>query len=35
MLANVTQFMPYFYVPVPRGFDIADSDAFVDALNAS
>ncbi|KAI9461498.1 DNA polymerase family B-domain-containing protein [Boletus coccyginus] len=35
VLANVTQFMPYFYVPVPRGFDNADLDAFMDALNNS
>lgn len=35
VLANVTQFMPYFYVPVPRGFDNADLDAFMDALNVS
>ena len=27
--------MPYFYIPVPRGFDIADLDAFIDALNVS
>jgi hypothetical protein len=27
--------MPYFYVPVPRGFDNADLDAFMDALNVS
>ncbi|KAH0836609.1 hypothetical protein J3R83DRAFT_8309 [Lanmaoa asiatica] len=35
VLANVTQFMPYFYVPVPRGFDNADLDAFTDDVNKS
>jgi hypothetical protein len=25
--------MPYFYVPVPRGFDAADLDPLADALN--
>lgn len=27
--------MPYFYIPVPRGFDNSDLDAFMDALNVS
>lgn len=27
--------MPYFYVPVPRGFDDTELDAFMDALNVS
>ncbi|KAN0088533.1 DNA polymerase family B domain containing protein [Tylopilus felleus] len=35
VLANVTGFMPYFYVPVPRGFDDTELDAFMDALNKS
>ncbi|KAF8141671.1 DNA polymerase family B-domain-containing protein [Boletus edulis] len=35
VLANVVQFMPYFYVPVPRGFGNADTDAFMDAVNTS
>lgn len=35
VLANVTQFMPYFYIPVPRGFDNSDVDAFTDAVNVS
>ncbi|KAF9221377.1 hypothetical protein BS17DRAFT_785295 [Gyrodon lividus] len=33
ILANITDFMPYFYIPVPRGFDTSDLDAFADALN--
>ncbi|KIJ20820.1 hypothetical protein PAXINDRAFT_174244 [Paxillus involutus ATCC 200175] len=33
VLANITDFMPYFYVPVPRGFDAADLDPLADALN--
>ncbi|KAF9245286.1 DNA polymerase family B-domain-containing protein [Melanogaster broomeanus] len=35
VLANITDFMPYFYIPVPRGFDNADLNAFADALNQS
>lgn len=35
VLANVTKFMAYFYIPVPRGFDHSDLDAFMDALNVS
>ncbi|KAH7890713.1 DNA polymerase family B-domain-containing protein [Phlebopus sp. FC_14] len=35
VLANVTDFAPYFYIPVPRGFLDSDLDPFVDALNKS
>ncbi|KAF8845184.1 hypothetical protein BDN67DRAFT_962126 [Paxillus ammoniavirescens] len=35
VLANITDFMPYFYVPVPRGFDAADLGPLADALNHS
>ncbi|KIJ65720.1 hypothetical protein HYDPIDRAFT_39637 [Hydnomerulius pinastri MD-312] len=35
VLANVTNFLPYFYIPVPRGFDKSDLDSLADALNNS
>ncbi|KAI5989332.1 DNA polymerase family B-domain-containing protein [Pisolithus albus] len=33
VMANVTNFPPYFYVPVPRGFDASDLGPLMDALN--
>ncbi|KII85833.1 hypothetical protein PLICRDRAFT_144471 [Plicaturopsis crispa FD-325 SS-3] len=33
VLAHVTDFLPYFYVPVPRGFQVDDLDAFMENLN--
>lgn len=35
VLAHVTDFLPYFYVPVPRGFQVDDLDAFMENLNVS
>lgn len=35
VLASVTDFMPYFFVPAPRGFRNEDVDAFVNELNTS
>ena len=32
-MASVTDFMPYFYVPAPRGFRSEDIDSFVNELN--
>lgn len=33
VLAHITGFMPYFYVPVPRGFEDADIPPFMSELN--
>ena len=33
VMASVTDFMPYFYVPAPRGFRSEDIDLFIDELN--
>ncbi|KAF8159802.1 delta DNA polymerase [Crassisporium funariophilum] len=33
VLANITDFLPYFYVPLPRGFTEHDFDAFRLSLN--
>lgn len=33
IMANVTGFPPYFYVPVPRGFDASDLGPLMEALN--
>ncbi|KAH7911043.1 DNA polymerase family B-domain-containing protein [Hygrophoropsis aurantiaca] len=33
VLAHITGFAPYFYVAVPRGFDLGDLNAFADHLN--
>ena len=33
VMASVTDFMPYFYVPAPRGFRSEDIDSFVNELN--
>lgn len=33
VLMHVTQFLPYFYIPVPRGFTNDDVDAFRDHLD--
>ena len=33
VLASVTDFMPYFFVPAPRGFRSEDIDSFVNELN--
>ena len=33
VLASVTDFMPYFYVPAPRGFRNEDIDSFLNELN--
>ncbi|EIM86884.1 uncharacterized protein STEHIDRAFT_79581, partial [Stereum hirsutum FP-91666 SS1] len=35
VLMHVTQFSPYFYIPVPRGFTNEDVNAFRDHLDAS
>jgi DNA polymerase delta subunit 1 len=32
-MVSVTDFMPYFYVPAPRGFRSEDIDSFVNELN--
>lgn len=32
-MASVIDFMPYFYVPAPRGFRSEDIDSFVNELN--
>ena len=34
-MANITEFMPYFYVATPRGFDENDVIAFKNYLNVS
>lgn len=34
-MANITGFLPYFYVPAPRGFTESDSFAFTEYLNVS
>ena len=33
MLAHITGFMPYFYIPVPRGFETEDIHPFMSELN--
>ncbi|KIM82947.1 hypothetical protein PILCRDRAFT_819751 [Piloderma croceum F 1598] len=33
ILAHITDFLPYFYVPVPRGFANDDADSFADHIN--
>jgi DNA polymerase family B, exonuclease domain len=33
VLIHVTGFMPYFYIPVPRGFENADIAPFISDLN--
>lgn len=35
VLANITDFLPYFYIPVPRGFLDSDITAFSLYLNVS
>ena len=34
-MANITGFLPYFYVPAPRGYNERDSFAFTEYLNVS
>jgi hypothetical protein len=33
VLVHVTGFMPYFYIPVPRGFENEDIGPFITDLN--
>ena len=33
VLVHVTGFMPYFFIPVPRGFENADIAPFITELN--
>ncbi|CAE6528011.1 unnamed protein product [Rhizoctonia solani] len=33
VLARVTNFLPYFYIATPRGYDPGESQAFIDHLN--
>ena len=35
MLANITEFLPYFYIAVPRGFTNEDIEPFRSHLNVS
>ena len=35
VMANITDFLPYFYVAAPRGFAESDSFAFTEYLNVS
>ncbi|CAE6482066.1 unnamed protein product [Rhizoctonia solani] len=34
VLAHVTDFLPYFYIATPRGYDPSESQAFMDHLNS-
>lgn len=35
VMALITGFLPYFYVPVPRGFENSDINPFMNYLNVS
>jgi DNA polymerase delta subunit 1 len=35
VLAHVTDFLPYFYVPVPRGFQASDIGALKELINST
>ena len=35
VMANITGFLPYFYVLAPRGYNESDSFAFTEYLNVS
>jgi hypothetical protein len=34
-MAQITDFLPYFYVALPRNFPSAEIDSFADDLNVS